>query len=452
MTAERHRHRLVLAAGILTLLFAGTITVSSLRMERQGEPHATKARLTAQTTDIPPLPSSTDVTLTLRPHCTASGKTLCTTFEVLDPTTLETPPLRVGDTLDLDLVAQNLSHLSLARVRAWLEYDPQILEGTSVTLGADFPVATPGEKDFDAAKGYTMISGETAIAEGVARDLLVVARATFVVKSLPMGAKSVIAFHDPDGTPPHTAVYTAGSPPANVLQKPLGSLAVLTESAAPATGTGASASSRTSVASAASSSEDVIPENGIGEVLPEDGTHSAAESSSAEASSEGTRTTFRLLQPQNLRVTTEGTSLYAAWDALPSPDLQGYHVYYGTQTGRYIQRRTIRPDQTAIAVRSLTEGQTYYVSVRGFNAANEETAFSKEAGVTIGNPRTSTAPLGSMPAGIGNGNPLSGRTGEMPGNSGMATTVSLLVLVSALIGTAFAFRRQTLVPAPARHG
>lgn len=382
--------------------------------------------------------SGTGVTLFLRPHCTQEEASSCPPFSVRDPLTLETSLLRKGHTLDMDIVVRNATKLPLERVRAWLQYDPQILNSTRVEIGPAFPIAAPGEKDADATKGYVMLDTESATPQGMTGSFLTVANIIFTVKTVPAGGETVITFYDPVGNPPHTAAYTAGITGNNVLTQPLGTLAVMIEensSVSSVTGSGELSSAPAASASGtiASSAAQAI----VSSTPPSVDEHPAPSEPTV------TPTRFVLLQPQNIRVTTEGTTLYIAWDALPSPELTGFHVYYGTEAGRYIQRRTVRPDQKGIAIRSLAEGTHYYVAVRGFNAANEETAFSQEAAVIIGNPQSSTDPLQSL-AGLGGENPLQGQVGSVPGNSGLGSTTTLLLAVSAAIGTLVAFRRQTL--------
>ncbi|MEK7218765.1 MAG: fibronectin type III domain-containing protein [Patescibacteria group bacterium] len=362
------------------------------------------------------------ITFFLRPHCEQEDQTACAAFAVRDPLTVETEQLRVGDILDLDIVVQNEPLLTLTRARSWLQYDPNTLEGMDINASASFPIPAPGEEDFDAEKGYAMIDVEVESEEGLAGLLLPVAQVTFRVKDIPAGGTTMLTFHDPEGEPPHTAVYDEGVDGINVLGEPLGSLAVRIEE---------TVASSPAVSSSPVEEEPPPAEEQVGgETPPANGGHPAADPIA-----------FDLLQVQNVRVTTEGSTLYIAWDALPSAELRGFHVYYGTQTGQYIQRRTVRPDETGIAIRSLTPGTTYFAALRGFNAGNEETAFSQEAAVVIGDPSSSTAPLRTL-AGI-SGNPLRGQAVAVPGDSGLGTTVTFLLLASAVIGTLYAFRRQT---------
>jgi len=146
-------------------------------------------------------------------------------------------------------------------------------------------------------------------------------------------------------------------------------------------------------------------------------------------------TAFALLQVRNLRITTEGTSIYVAWDPLTSSQLKAYNLYYGTTTGRYIQRKTISGDSTSMAIRGLPEKTTYFVTIRALSTQDEESAFSQEVAVEVGSPNTSTAPL--------TGDLLATRKPvTVPGETGMSSVITLILTISAITGTALASRRQ----------
>ena len=170
------------------------------------------------------------------------------------------------------------------------------------------------------------------------------------------------------------------------------------------------------------------------------------------------RTAFVLLQIRNLRVTTEGSSVFLAWDELPSSLLDSYNIYYSTTSGQYIQRKNV-PKQTAnVAIRNLPVDTQYYFAVRGVSKTEEESAFSPEVSVVVSKPDTSTNPLtASMltppttnpiknPGG-GSGSESGGgesNNGEqvIPGETGVPPYLLMLMLASAVIGTFLAARRQ----------
>ncbi len=151
------------------------------------------------------------------------------------------------------------------------------------------------------------------------------------------------------------------------------------------------------------------------------------------------QTAFGLLQVQNLRVTTKDTSAFLGWDPLNSSQLKVYNIYYGTTPGQYIQRKTVEKSMNSLTIHNLPTGTTYYFAVRAVSEQNEESAFSNEVYVTIGNPASSSAPL-MMDQGVAAN--LSQDAGTVQGNTGIPSPLVFLILSSAIIGTAFASRRQ----------
>lgn len=435
-----------------------------------------------------------DVTLELWPHCApedygesfagptpdVEGMTRfvvesCRPFEAKDPLTRQTPVMKPGDTLDVDLVLHNKPGEPVARVRAWLAYDPSVLEGMSVDLGPAFTQPTPGENDFAPEEGYVKI-GASSPSEPE-EDMLRIARIRFRVKDGAAGNTPIVFYdvtEDPSG---HTTVIV-GEPDSEdgVLDPPLGTLLVRLPGNS-GQGGGVSLPSGQNGGASSAFTGDGQDGNGDGDDTngdDDDGddgdgdgddgssgqasssaqgvSSSAAQSSSVFASSSaganaiGTR--FTLLQILNLRATTDGTTVYLAWEALGSPELAGYNVYYGTVSGQYLQRRSLDRDSTTLAVRDLPLGKTYFFAVRGTNAAGDETLFSREVGITVGNPGTSTNPLTAAVLDPGPQGQAPVTDGDLAGETGLSSSLAIFALASAVIGTLLAFRRQ-LAAAPA---
>lgn len=383
--------------------------------------------------------------LLLRPHCTDSstpdanspaptfaeflknGFGTCKNFTARDPQTLETQALRAGDTLEMDLIVFNPSKAPISKVRSWISYDPQTLQGFSVTL-KDLPVPTPGEAEFSSNEGFLKLSANSEEGREPKSWLTNVAHVTFKITKAPRAGLTPIGFYDiQPGLSGHAYVVSDGK---NIGAESLGSLLVIINpsSAPSSTGSAGSTASVASVSSVASSAAAVSS------------AASAASVSSGGASS--VKSPFVLLQIQNLRVTTEGGTIYTAWEALPSSEVAGYNLYYGTERGRYIQRRSLNPETRADAIRNLPQNTVYYLAVRAFNAKNEETAFSREVMVKTGDPRTSTAPLSLDGIDAPSGNPLTGSVTGVPGESGAPTFAVIILGLCAVVGTALAFRRQ----------
>jgi len=170
----------------------------------------------------------------------------------------------------------------------------------------------------------------------------------------------------------------------------------------------------------------------------------AASSAASFVSLPQGQSAFALLQVRSVRITTEGTSLYVAWDPLASSQLKAYNLYYGTTSGRYIQRKTVSAESTSMAIRNLPEKTTYFVAIRALSLTDEESAFSQEVAVEVGNPKTSTSPLtGDLMA--------TRKPVTVPGETGMPSVIALLLTLSAVTGTAIASRRQAVaLTAPPR--
>lgn len=354
----------------------------------------------------------------------------CSAFTVRDPESMQTLPLNQGDELDLDLIIKNPSRDDISRFRAWIAYDPTVLEGIELTVSNAYPIPTPGENVFDASGGVIKVSGTTM--EPLNDSEIRVARIRLRALA-PKYQGSPLTFEDYTGmTDSKTGIYeqeaasetsVMGSDQGYVYVRFNGAAAAAVSSVAAST---AGTTSSLATTAAATSSVASIT--------------TSTDSSSARAAA-APSTVFTMLQVQGVRVTTEGSSVFLAWDALPSTELVGYNIYYGTTTGKYIQRRGVEKDATTLTLRALPTGTTYYFAIRAVNDKNQETEFSQEVGISVGNPSTSTAPLtaNSLPTRTPSTN------GSVAGETGVSSMLLPLLLISAVIGTFVAFRRQQSV-------
>src|SRR3989344_3667487 len=191
------------------------------------------------------------VKIRMRPHCEKLSMTECPQYAVKDPVTLETPILVPGSILDMDIMIENPKALPIRRARAWISYDPNILEGKKVEIGKKFPVVTPGEADFNAAQGYVQIGVSTEGTTEAKNPLIPMARIQFLVKAAPQGGKTALSYYDVvPGLQAHTLVTrTDGPSEKNVLHPAVGTLIVRSEGPQSST---ASAVSSAAVSSATS--------------------------------------------------------------------------------------------------------------------------------------------------------------------------------------------------------
>lgn len=358
----------------------------------------------------------------LRPHCEQTDQTLCPVFDVQDPATLITPKLNAGQSLDMDVVLWNPTLEAISKIRIWISYDAETLEGSTIVVTPLLPTVTPGEADFVALSGYAKIAAAAEPGKEPADALLPVARLTFAVKPGVTVAGTPLSFYDQrSSTDGHTFVSTVRSPGQNLLMAPLGTLLVqFSNPVAPASSSAAASVNSSSVASSPAS------------------------------------TSFATIQVQNVRTGTKDQLLYVTWDGLNHPRLQGYNVYFGTLQGRYLQRRSVSLAARGTIIRDLPAGKTYYVAVRGVDDGNRETAFSAEASVEIGNPATASSPIIGALAAIEDGmvqeiappnpveHPVRPLEAGVPGKAGSPSGFLLLLLGSAAVGTLLAVRRQVI--------
>ena len=70
-------------------------------------------------------------------------------------------------------------------------------------------------------------------------------------------------------------------------------------------------------------------------------------------------------------------SMTLAWNASPSPAVAGYQVYYGLASGDY-DGYVDAGGGTNVTISGLSPGTTYYLAVRAYDAAGDESFFSNE--------------------------------------------------------------------------
>jgi fibronectin type 3 domain-containing protein len=81
----------------------------------------------------------------------------------------------------------------------------------------------------------------------------------------------------------------------------------------------------------------------------------------------------------------------ASWDANTEPDLAGYKIHYGTESGTYTTTLDVG-DSTTVTIDSLQANTTYYFAVTAYDQAGNESVFSDEVELFIPPPPDTTAP------------------------------------------------------------
>ncbi|HLC76474.1 MAG TPA: cohesin domain-containing protein [Candidatus Peribacterales bacterium] len=364
-----------------------------------------------------------NVEIKLRPHCESVN---CPDYVQYDNETFTTYGLNVGDTVDVDVVLQNPSKHPLQSVQSWLEYDPKIIEGTDVRISDHFPLVAPGENTFSEDAGLVKL-GASNVEGGMVDSEIVFARVTFRVLKESTSVAD-ITFHEfsllgqegktkalviEEGRtvnvlktrPRVLRLYFGDNPPPTIT--PVPPLTIPPANIPPPTFPPTTTTPPT------------FPPTAVPPVVSDP--------------------TFASLQPQGLRVMTKGEEVYLIWEALTDQRIVGYNIYYGTVTGKYIQRRTVSTATTGVTIRNLPAGSRYFFAVTGFNAMGQDSEFSYEVAVTVGDPTSSTAPFTlSQGSGDGSSTPLDGSiigSGHVPAGTGLPLTAFIVVSFVALVAS-----------------
>ncbi|OPL12243.1 MAG: hypothetical protein AVO38_04265 [delta proteobacterium ML8_D] len=89
-----------------------------------------------------------------------------------------------------------------------------------------------------------------------------------------------------------------------------------------------------------------------------------------------------------LPVIAWSASVTMTWHRNQEPDIAGYRIYYGTQSGQYNNSITVldsatQPLQRSYTVDGLNDGVTYYFALKTFDQAGQISNYSAEASQTI---------------------------------------------------------------------
>jgi len=330
--------------------------------------------------------------LSLAPHCTEIERTTCPSFEVIDGSSIKTGKLTSGDILDLDVVVSGPNFAAVRTVRAWLHYDPSVLEYRSVELTSELPSPTLGEQTGDAVGKVVKIAGSTE--KGLSGNTRAVARVTFRVLS--HASNSVLSFNnyqaDGSGNTAINGAMGSSSAKPSTLSDPACIDAIL--------GCKGTYTPLLSVqpASLVVTLQDTVttPDAQANSNYSSSTISAIAKANTTEAPQNTNNSTFGILQVQGVKVTTRDALVFVGWNQFRSAGLKGYNVYYSTVSGRYIQRHSVPSSETSVTLRNLAPDTTYYFAVRAVNEQDQESVFSQEVSVTVGKPETASSPLLAM--------------------------------------------------------
>jgi hypothetical protein len=79
--------------------------------------------------------------------------------------------------------------------------------------------------------------------------------------------------------------------------------------------------------------------------------------------------------------TAQAAQVTLEWDPNSEPDLAGYKVYYGTESGAQLDSVDVG-NATTYTVMGLLEETTYYFAATAYNTSNQESSYSNEVSTT----------------------------------------------------------------------
>lgn len=304
---------------------------------------------------------------------------------------------RVGDEFDVEVMLSNPGLQSIISVRAWLSYNPDILEGLSVdTEGTPFTLSAPGESEVSQNEGLIKL-GRSNISGGSSEAEVQVATVRFRVKT-PYAVQATIEPHNYQiNELGHTSVNIIDQGfPVNILgQEPETALINLNPGAAPY------------------GSDDATPTqtevivNGFGFA--------------------------NLMRPENLRVMTGPGYADLKWDFSQEAELRGYNLYYGRTSGQYTRRRTLGP-VNQYRLDGLNNNEVYYFSITAYDPDSRESDYSDEVAIIINVPLSSTAPFENFSDSL---------LAQIPASPQNGPLVGWLAFSAFGLGGTLAFRKKT---------
>jgi fibronectin type 3 domain-containing protein len=80
------------------------------------------------------------------------------------------------------------------------------------------------------------------------------------------------------------------------------------------------------------------------------------------------------------------------WNQSTETDLEGYRVWFGTQSGDYTDVRDYLANDDSATIADLTGGVTYYFVVTAYNTEGEQSLPSNEVSAMAGTPTPTPTP------------------------------------------------------------
>ncbi len=262
---------------------------------------------------------------------------------------------RVGDEFDVDIVLRNPGLQNIISVRAWLEFNVDVLEAVNLnTDNSQFTLSAPGETEISAGEGLIKL-GRSNVSGGFSASETKVATVRFKVKT-PYALTTLIEAYDYQITElGHTSVNIIDQGfPVNILSgEPDPAAVKLNPGAQPY------------------NNQKIPPVSTVN--VPTVGFAS-------------------LVRPANLKIMTGPGYADLKWDFSNEAELVGYNLYYGKTSGMYTRRRSIgRVNQYRLD--GLNINEVYYFAITAYDAQSRESDYSDEVAIIINEPLSSTSPF-----------------------------------------------------------
>jgi len=97
-------------------------------------------------------------------------------------------------------------------------------------------------------------------------------------------------------------------------------------------------------------------------------------------------------RPRNLRIRSEMGQVRLIWEKSNDPRINGYFVFYSTQSGIYFFRRDVGLSNMAV-IDNLNDHQNYFFAITSYDSQMNETDFSDEVFATVSNPGSESHPM-----------------------------------------------------------
>lgn len=93
-------------------------------------------------------------------------------------------------------------------------------------------------------------------------------------------------------------------------------------------------------------------------------------------------------RPTGVRIQTDAAgNIRLVWPIAADPPVKGYYLYYGQKSGFYLRRRDVGRTNFAVFP-DLTKNEKYYFAITAYNSEDQETDYSDEVSVVVGQPGT----------------------------------------------------------------